>query len=391
MFQGTVEEISVSRSFAKVRESDTLSSCLSLFKKEMPPVLAVLDYEGKYKGVIARRWIVRSRLDPSTTKVKTLMRSAPRVVLQDSLSKVARLMIENGVRQLPVFSEENILGFVTDEDVIHKAVIKKWGNKRVEEVMTKEPFVVQQDESIGAVLSLVREQDISHVPVVNKGKLVGIISIHDFIEHVFQPKQRQKIGERSGEKIRLLSVPAKGIMTKRVITVLPETRLRKAAEEMHKFDISSLVVVRKGRPVGIVTKLDLLEPIAQMESVDRKLALQFSVKDVEMDELQRGSIIGDFDSFARRYEKTLEAGTLFIYLKTHGTKYSGDQLIHCRLQLRTAKGTFFSSGEGWGVQPTFRIALDRLERQILRSKEFEYNQEYIRNYLRQTRFPLTEL
>jgi predicted transcriptional regulator len=49
-----------SKGFASVREDDTLFSCLSLFKKEMPPVLVVLDSEGKYKSVIARRWIVSS-------------------------------------------------------------------------------------------------------------------------------------------------------------------------------------------------------------------------------------------------------------------------------------------------------------------------------------------
>ena len=389
-FLHTVEDV-FSRKFACVYDDDTLSRCLSLFKKEMPPVLAVLDSEGKYKGVIARRWIVRSRLDPSITKVKSLMRSAPSVTLNDSFSKTARLMIESDSRQLPVFSEDKLLGFVTDEDVIHGTVMEKWGNIKVEEIMTKELFVVEKDEPVGVVMNLFREQDISHVPVVNNGKLVGIISIHDVIEHVFQPRQRQKVGERAGEKVRLLSIPVKGIMTKHVVTVLPETQLKDAEKKMHEFDISSLVVIRKGRPVGIVTKKDFLEPIAQMEKPIRRLTVQFSTKDVEIDDMQTGFIVGDFDSFARRYQKTLEAGTLFVYMKTHGTNYTGEQLIHCRLQLRTVKGSFFSSSEGWGAQQTFRIALDRLERQILKSKDLEYDQKFIRTYLRRTQFPLTEL
>jgi len=103
-----------SEGFQSVSEDDTLSSCLSLFKKETPPVLAVLDSEGKYKGVISRRWIIRSRLAASGTKVKTLMRSAPIVTLNDSLGKVARLIIESEIRQLPVYSGERFLVFVTD-------------------------------------------------------------------------------------------------------------------------------------------------------------------------------------------------------------------------------------------------------------------------------------
>jgi len=390
MISSTVKDV-FSEGFVNVSESDTLSDCLTLFKKEMPPVLVVLDKNGKYKGVLARRWIIRSRLDPSRTKVKKLMRPAPTVTLHDSLSKVARLMIESEIRQLPVYSGEKLLGFVTDEDMIHGAVMEKWGNTQVQEIMTKKPFVIEEDESVGAVLSLFRKEGTSHVPIVKDGKLVGLVSIHNVIEHIFQPRQRQTVGEIVGEKVPVLSIPAKGIMTKPVITVLPETRLKNATKKMHKFDISSLVVVRKKRPIGIVTKRDFLEPIAQMEKPIRRLTVQFSVKDVEIDEIQRSFIMDDFESFARRYRKMLESGTLFVYMKTHGTNLKGDQLVHCRLQLRTVKDSFFSSSEGFGVEQTFHVALDRLESQVLSSKEPQYDREFARKYLRRLRFPLTEL
>jgi len=128
-----VEDV-FSQGFLEVHENDTLSSCLSLFKKETPPVLAVLDSKGEYKGVISRKWIIRSSLDSSGTKVKTLMRSAPAVTLHDSLGKVAKLMIESEIRQLPVYSGKKLLGFVTDDDVIHGTVMERWGNTRVEEI-----------------------------------------------------------------------------------------------------------------------------------------------------------------------------------------------------------------------------------------------------------------
>jgi CBS domain-containing protein len=357
----------------------------------MPPVLAVLDSDGRYRGVLARRWIVRSRLDPSRTKVKKLMRPAPAVALNDPLNKVARLMIESETRQLPVFSGEELSGFVTDEDIIHGAVSEKWGNTRVEEIMTKKPFVIEENESVGAVLSLFRQEGISHVPIVRSGKLRGIVSIHDIIEHIFRPRQRQTTGEVVGEKIPVLSISAKSIMTKPVITVLPETRLKNAAGKMHKFDISSLVVIRKGKLVGIVTKRDFLEPIAQTERPMRRLAVQFSVKDTRIDEIQRGFIMDDFKSFARRYGKTLESGTLFVYVKTHGTNFKGDQLVHCRLQLRTVKASFFSSSEGFGVEQTFHLALDRLERQVLSSTKPQHDREFAKKYLHRIRFPSAEL
>jgi CBS domain-containing protein/ribosome-associated translation inhibitor RaiA len=300
-------------------------------------------------------------------------------------------MIASEIRKLPVYREGKILGFITEEDVIHGAVKEKWGNNKIEKIMTKNPSVVEEGESLGRVLSLFRDQDVSHAPVVRNKKLVGIISIRDIIEHVFQPRQRQTRGEVAGRTISGLSVPIKGIMSKPAITVLPQNQLSYAAEKMREFDISSLVVATNGRPTGIVTKRDFLEAIAQMEGVEQKITLQFSTKDIEMDEFQRSAIMEDFKSLARRYEETLEVGTLFVYMKPHGTNFGGKQLIHCRLQLRTRKGSFFSNSEGWNVGQTFRMALDRIERQILRSKEFKYNQKLARTYLQRIAFPLTDL
>jgi len=380
-----------SAKFKSVYKSDTLSIGLSIMKGESTPVLIVLDKKGKYAGVIAHRWIVRSRYDPAATKVESLVRSAPTVSLNDSLGKVARLMITSGINQLPVLSNEKLAGIVTDEAVIQGAVVGKWGNTKIDKLMTKKPFLVEEHESVGAILSLFREHGISHVPVVREGTLVGMVSIQNIITSIFQPRHHQTVGAISGEKFQVLSIPAKGIMTKPVITVLPENSLKDGVEKMQQHKISSLVVISKGRPVGIVTKRDVLEPLAEMELPKQRITVQFSVKGAEIKGIQRSVIMEDFEVFSRKYQKILESGTLFVYMKTHGTNYKGERLIHCRLQFRTRRGSFFSSSEGYGVEATFRTALGRLERQLLRSQELAHEPEYAKKYLRRIEFPSTEL
>jgi CBS domain-containing protein len=380
-----------SKEFSGVYENDALSKCFELFKKEMPPVLAVLNEKNKYLGVVTRRRVIRSRLDPATTKVKTLMRPAPKVSPDMSLSKVARLMIESGIRQLPVFEKKKLSGFITDEDIIHGAVTQEWGNTSIEKIMTRAPHTIEANRSVGAVLSIFREQEVSHVPVIDAGKVAGIISIQDILEHVFQPKSHQTVGEIVGEKVPLLTIPAKGIMTKPVITIRPEASLKEGAKKMHDYNISCLVVTSNERLVGILTKLDFLEPISQMETLERKLAIQFGVKGLIINPDQQGFMMDEFDSFARKYQNGFESGTLFVYMKTHGTDHKGVPLVHCRLQLRTVNGSFFSSSEGFGVESTFRVALVRLDKRLLRSKELSYNPKYARDFLRKIGMPQEEL
>ncbi len=387
-----VKDVFTKGEFPTINQDDPLSRCIELFKThvEMPPALAVLDNKGNYVGVIARRWVNRSRLDPSTIKVKALARPAPRVNPEISLSKAANLMIHGGVRQLPVYQKNKLIGIVTDENIIDGAVTQAWGNTKIIDIMTKAPDVIEANRSIGAVLSLLREKEISHVPVMNEGKLVGIISLHDIIEQIYYPRKKQTIGDFKGENVPILNVPAKGIMTSPVITVNPETTLRDAAKTMHDHNISCLPVMDTDRLVGMVTKLDFLEPISQMETADRKFTVQFGIKDIEVNPDEQAFMMAEFDSLVRRYQDIFQLGTLFVYLKTHGTNHRGIPLLHCRLQLRTVKGQFYSSSEGFGVEPTFRVALDRLDKRILRSKELKHDPTFARDYLRKVGVPFGE-
>jgi CBS domain-containing protein len=388
MVSSTVEDV-FSNGFVSVNENETLSNCFSLFKEELPPVLIVLNSKDRYKGVLTRKSIIRSRFDPSITKVKTLMRSAPAISAKDSLSKVAKLMIESDVRELPVYRGEKLVGVITDEDIIHETVINEWGDTKVQEIMSKKPFIVEEDDSVAEVISLFKDQDISHAPVASKGKPTGMISIQDIIDSVYIPKESETFTDRrgGGENIKVMSAKVSGIMSRPLIAVSLDTNLRETAEKMHDFDISSLAVVSDDRIVGIVTKRDFLEPIAQNEPKGR-LLIQFTIKDVYIDDTQEKMIMDDFKSFESRFEEKLKAGTLFVYLKSHGTNIKGDQLVHCRLHMRSRKGYFFSSSEGWGVEETFRLALDRLEREILKSKTFQADPEFAKTYLR--RFPIVE-
>jgi CBS domain-containing protein len=373
-----------SKGINSVQDTDYLSRCLEGFKKGVPPVLAVLDEKGKYTGVITRRSILRSRLDPTTTKVKTLMKVAPPVAMDDSLSKLAKRMIESGIRELPLFEKNKLLGFVTDENVIHAAVSCEWGNNKIEQIITRAPHTIEANRSVGAVLSIMRECGISHVPVMDAGKLVGIIGIQDILTNIYWPQRHQTTGDIVGEKIETLSIAAKGIMARPVISVETTTSLRDAEQQMHKNDISCLTVVSNDRLVGIVTKLDFLEPISQLETVPRKLTIQFGVKDVDITPEQESFMMDEFDSFSHRYQEAFQLGTLFVYMKSHrNTSMRGTPLVHCRLQFRTARGTFISASEGWGIEPTFKVALDRLDRRLLRSKElFSYNPKFAKDYLR---------
>jgi CBS domain-containing protein len=375
-----------------VQDNDTLSRCLEGFKKGNPPVMAVLDEKSKYVGMITRRSILRSRLDLNTAKVRSLMQVAPQISPDTPLGELAKLMIGSGLRQLPLFEKGKLLGFITDEDVIHGAVGDGLSGTKVEAIMTRAPHTIEANRSVGAVLGLMREYGISHVPVLDNGKLAGVVSMEDILKSIYWPQRHQTTGDMSGEKLETLGIPVKGIMASPVITVEAKTSLKDAEQRMHDHQISCLCVMNGDRLAGVITKLDFLEQLSQVSAAAPKLTVQFGVKDLTIDESQQAFMMDEFDSFSRKYQEAFQQGTLFVYMKSHGnTSMRGTPMIHCRLQFRTVRGTFYAASEGWGVEPTFRVALDRMERRILRSKELlAYNPKYARDYLRKIGLPSEE-
>lgn len=387
----TAKEV-YSQQFNTVLENDAASRCLEGFKKGLPPVLAVLDDKGRYVGMVSRRSILRSRLDLSRIKVKSVMSVAPEVSLGDSLSRVAKLMIGSGVRQLPVFEKNKIIGFITDEAVIHSVVADQWGGSPVESVMTRAPHTMEANRSVGAVLGLMREFGVSHVPIMDKGKLAGLVSVQDILENIYYPPKRMGNNDVAGDRIDTLGIAAKGIMSAPAITVDPKKSLRDCEALMHNRDISCLCVVEGDRLIGVVTKLDFLEPISQLETAERRFTVQFGLKDVDISPEQQEFMMAEFDGFSRRFQEAFKLGSLFVYMKSHrGTNLRGTPMVHCRLQFRTTRGSFYAASEGWGIEPTYKVALDRLERRLLRSKELlAYNPRFARDYLRKMGLPQEE-
>lgn len=122
--------------------------------------------------------------------VKNLMTANPRTVHSEvSLEQAAALMKEVNCRQLPVLDDERLIGIITDRD-IRLAVItptsdldfthhKELREFAVGEFMTADPKTVTPDTPAAEAAALLRQLKIGALPVLDDGKLVGIITVSD--------------------------------------------------------------------------------------------------------------------------------------------------------------------------------------------------------------------
>ena len=121
--------------------------------------------------------------------------------------------------------------------------------------MTVDPATVEPKDSLQRVIELLRRRDIRAVPVVEAGKLVGIVTDRD-VRQVAPAYPLFRDEEEIRRYTENLTVTA--AMTADPMTVSPETPLVEAAKILETYRISTLPVVADLRVVGMLSVNDLL-------------------------------------------------------------------------------------------------------------------------------------
>ncbi|MGE5263919.1 MAG: CBS domain-containing protein [Acidobacteriota bacterium] len=133
-------------------------------------------------------------------------------------------------------------------------------NPLVDQVMTREPAVVAPNDPIRAAIERMRERGCRRLPVVENGKVVGIVSDRDLRRATNSPLV---LRERWYDEFMLDHVQVRACMTANPVTVSPATPIVEAAKLMRDKKFGGLPVVADGRLVGIVTETDLLNYLIQ--------------------------------------------------------------------------------------------------------------------------------
>ena len=125
----------------------------------------------------------------------------------------------------------------------------------VNDLMTIVPNTVTPDTPLRTVLGLMKSGGYRQIPVLDKGKLVGIITDRDVRLVMNSP---MILHERTLDEKIMEQVTVEGCMTTDPITVMPDTPAYRAAEILAVYKFGALPVVEEDTLVGIITVTDYL-------------------------------------------------------------------------------------------------------------------------------------
>ena len=137
-------------------------------------------------------------------KVKELMTRDPATLRPDSTcTDAAALMKREDCGSLPVVKDGTLVGIVTDRDIVLRGVAggRDLAHLAVSLIMTADPVTVRPDTSAEDASKLMSEKQVRRLPVVEDGRLVGILAIGQLARH--------ESANAAGETLQEVSQPTK--------------------------------------------------------------------------------------------------------------------------------------------------------------------------------------
>mgnify|MGYP006142243599 FL=1 len=111
----------------------------------------------------------------------------PRASVYDAL----QLAADKGVGALLVMEDERVIGIVTERDYARKVALLSRSSKNtaVSEIMTTAVMYVHPKQTNAECMALMTDKRIRHLPVMDEGKLLGLISIGDLVKDIISEQQ----------------------------------------------------------------------------------------------------------------------------------------------------------------------------------------------------------
>nr|WP_231618201.1 CBS domain-containing protein [Fictibacillus sp. 23RED33] len=109
-----------------------------------------------------------------------MTRNVDYVTPQDNVYEVAVKMKQDNVGVIPVCENDQIIGVITDRDIVVRGVAEKRpGSTKVSDVMSDNLFTGSADMTVEEAAELMADKQVRILPIVENNKLVGIISLGD--------------------------------------------------------------------------------------------------------------------------------------------------------------------------------------------------------------------
>lgn len=330
----------------------------------------IVTKEGKYYGIADERTLSSRhtmKLDPDN-QVGKIARITP-ILNKDSDIESAIINFYNtSAKALPYSADGNRVSGVVKRTDMLKAMLSLnlLSSSRVRNAMSTPVIAIDHNATVSQALTAMKEHKVYRLVVVENGKLFGILTYKDIARYGMVSSGRMpKFTAMTGMPNFSNSDKVNDIAERNVQSVEEEHGMNDAIRGFVKNNISSLLVVKSGKPVGVITVRDVLELFVKNASQRRSRVL-LSGLDEDTREYE-DDVITALDTLADRISKFKKMDVDYISLNIKKVK-SKEYELKARVGF-VKHGTMSMSITGYTLDNTLKELTDRLYNSVERKKD----------------------
>ncbi|MGC9152139.1 MAG: CBS domain-containing protein [Vulcanisaeta sp.] len=354
------------------KPKDIISKVISDMRDFKAWVVPVINDNGKLVGILSYRELLERRVGLKS-KVSSVM-SPPYSINEDAdLIKAMGKILTLRARALPVVdSSMNLVGILTRERVLkYLQESNRLPRVSVSTVMSKPAITIDGNEAVARAKWLMVRHGITRLPVLDSGKLYGIVSMRDIVERIYYASlpRRSRRGDVVGTEDDILAAPVKAIATTPVITANENDDLYDVVSTMLNRGVSGLPVLSGDSVVGIVSSYDIIKGVIKpFEEVPIEAKL------IDVDDSTKALI----EKVVSNYVAKIGRMTNIIDLKINIKKYErgseekrSKYSVH--VMLKDNATTYTVNEIDWdpvnAVRYAFETLIKRIDREINRARD----------------------
>jgi len=330
-------------------KNDTVSKAISLMVENRFHQIPIVEKE--YEGMVFLKDLIKCRSDPTKTKLENFITNTPTLKENIDIIDATKMLVSSGLRALPVVEGKNVVGILSEVDIISNLKKDELKKIKASEIMSR-VITASENEKLKTVLRIMEKHGISSVPLIDwKEELSGCINIFSIAEFLHKQKERIESMRSAKEKENIFDNPAKNF------SFMPKTASKDASlDEIVKLLQSGeeVIITEKNKPIGIIKPRDILEILLPEEKIP-----------IIVSGLENGKEILDYFEKVSEKWKKFGAQKIVIQIEKLATreKYFG------RIKAYTSKEIFMASSQTFDLPSLVRDLKEKIEREMIKEKE----------------------
>ncbi len=278
----------------------------------------IITNSGEYAGIVDQRAIARKgslKLEDKYACGK-FAKKVPIVTDSTSITDAMGYFYTSSSKALPYMKGSKIIGIVKRRDMLKAALSMHMLSKaKASQIMASPVISIESSSNMAQAQKLMQDNSIHRLVVLENGKLYGLLTHKDIVRY----GARSEGGSR---RQRVSTTPAQirvgDICSRSPNSIEHDESVESGIRQLVTKDVSSLVVVRNGRPVGMLSVRDVIERVVQSGGkVEEKILISGLTPKTEE---YREELHDSLSSLAERLDKFAKIDVEFVSLNVKDIK-----------------------------------------------------------------------